>query len=101
MDPRRATAADLPAIRAVVTAAYARYLSRMDRPPAPMLADYGGVVDAGRLWVTGQPVTGLIELNQAGDTLHVGTSPSTPRSRAQASAGSSWTLPNGVPSCSA
>jgi ribosomal protein S18 acetylase RimI-like enzyme len=72
MDPRSATAADLPAIRAVVTAAYARYLSRMDRPPAPMLADYGGVVDAGRLWVTGQPVTGLIELNQAGDTLHVG-----------------------------
>jgi len=41
MDPRPATAADLPAIQEVVTAAYARYLSRMDRPPAPMLADYG------------------------------------------------------------
>ena len=44
MDPRLAAAADLPAIREVVTAAYARYLSRMDRPPAPMLADYGAAV---------------------------------------------------------
>ena len=72
MDPRPATAADLPAIREVVTAAYARYLSRMDRPPAPMLADYGAAVGAGRLWVTGRPVTGLIELTEAGDALHVG-----------------------------
>ena len=72
MDPRPATAADLPAIREVVGAAYARYLSRMDRPPAPMLADYGAAVDAGQLWVTGRPVTGLIELTEAGDALHVG-----------------------------
>jgi GNAT superfamily N-acetyltransferase len=72
MDPRPATAADLPAIREVVTAAYARYLSRMDRPPAPMLADYGAAVDAGELWVTGQPVAGLIELTEDGDALHVG-----------------------------
>ena len=71
MDPRPATAADLPAIREIVGAAYARYLSRMDRPPAPMLADYGAAVDAGRLWVTGQPVAGLIELTGAGDALHV------------------------------
>jgi ribosomal protein S18 acetylase RimI-like enzyme len=72
MDPRPATAADLPAIREVVGAAYARYLSRMDRPPAPMLADYGAAVGAGRLWVTGQPVAGLIELSEDGDALHVG-----------------------------
>ena len=72
MDPRPATAADLPAIREVVGAAYARYLSRMDRPPAPMLADYGAAVDAGQLWVTGQPVAGLIELTEDGDALHVG-----------------------------
>ena len=72
MDPRPATAADLPAIREVVGAAYAGYLSRMDRPPAPMRADYGAAVDAGQLWVTGRPVTGLIELTKAGDALHVG-----------------------------
>lgn len=68
---RLATPADLPAIRAVVGAAYARYLDRMDRPPAPMLADYAAEVESGRLWVTGEPVTGLIELTEHGDRLHV------------------------------
>ena len=72
MDPRPATAADMPAIREVVGAAYARYLSRMDRPPAPMLADYGAAIDAGQLWVTGLPVIRLIELIEVGDTLYVG-----------------------------
>jgi GNAT superfamily N-acetyltransferase len=72
VDPRPAGPADLPAIREVVAVAYARYLSRMDQPPAPMLADYGAAVEAGRLWVTGEPVTGLIELIEAGDNLHVG-----------------------------
>jgi ribosomal protein S18 acetylase RimI-like enzyme len=56
----------------VVSAAYARYLDRMDRPPAPMLADYAAEVESGRLWVTGEPVTGLIELIEAGTSLHVG-----------------------------
>jgi ribosomal protein S18 acetylase RimI-like enzyme len=68
---RRATLADLPAVRAVVSAAYARYLDRMDRPPAPMLADYAAEVESGRLWVAGEPVTGLIELIETGDSLHV------------------------------
>lgn len=68
---RLATPADLPAIREVVGAAYARYLDRMDRPPAPMLADYAAEVESGRLWVTGEPVTGLIELAEHGDRLHV------------------------------
>jgi ribosomal protein S18 acetylase RimI-like enzyme len=69
---RLATPADLPAIRDTVTAAYARYLDRMDRPPAPMLADYAAEVEAGLLWVTGEPVTGLIELAESGDSLHIG-----------------------------
>jgi ribosomal protein S18 acetylase RimI-like enzyme len=68
---RLATPADLPAVRDIVTAAYARYLDRMDRPPAPMLADYAAEVESGRLWVAGEPVTGLIELIEAGDSLHV------------------------------
>jgi hypothetical protein len=77
MDPRPATTADLPVIREVVTAAYARYLGRMGRPPAPMPADYAAV-DAGQLWVTGQPVTGLIELTEAATPCTSGTWPSTP-----------------------
>jgi ribosomal protein S18 acetylase RimI-like enzyme len=68
---RLATPADLPAIRDIVTAAYARYLDRMDRPPAPMLADYAAEVESGRLWVAGEPVAGLIELIGTGDSLHV------------------------------
>jgi hypothetical protein len=70
---RLATPADLPAVREVVSAAYARYLDRMDRPPAPMLADYAAEVESGLLWVTGEPVTGLIELTVRGDRLDLFT----------------------------
>jgi GNAT superfamily N-acetyltransferase len=66
---RRATAADLPSIDDVVAAAYATYLGRMDRPPAPMLRDYAEAVGDGTVWVTGNPVTGLIALIPAGDSL--------------------------------
>jgi ribosomal protein S18 acetylase RimI-like enzyme len=73
---RLATPADLPVIRDIVTAAYTRYLDRMDRPPAPMLADYAAEVALGRLWVAGEPVAGLIELAGPGeggtsDSLHI------------------------------
>ncbi len=68
---RKATPADLPVIRDIVTAAYARYLDRMDRPPAPMLADYAAEVESGHLWVAGEPATGLIELIENADSLHV------------------------------
>jgi len=44
---RRATVDDLPAIRAVIDAAYSRYLPRMDKPPAPMSRDYKPSVEAG------------------------------------------------------
>jgi GNAT superfamily N-acetyltransferase len=66
---RRATAADLPAIRHVIAAAYDKYLSRMDRPPAPLLRDYGGAIDDGTLWVTGTPIVGLICLTPVDDIM--------------------------------
>jgi ribosomal protein S18 acetylase RimI-like enzyme len=59
---RRATAADLPAIKAVIDAAYARYLTRMDKPPGPMLRDYGPSVEAGTTWVTGSPIAAVLTL---------------------------------------
>jgi ribosomal protein S18 acetylase RimI-like enzyme len=59
---RRATAADLPAIKAIIDAAYARYLTRMDKPPAPMLRDYGPSIGDGTTWVTGSPVTAVLTL---------------------------------------
>jgi len=62
VSPRPATAADLPAIRALIDAAYARYLTRMDKPPGPMLRDYGASVEAGTTWVTDSPITAVLTL---------------------------------------
>jgi ribosomal protein S18 acetylase RimI-like enzyme len=59
---RRATAADLPAIKAVIDAAYARYLTRMDKPPGPVLRDYGPSVEDGTTWVTGSPIAAVLTL---------------------------------------
>jgi ribosomal protein S18 acetylase RimI-like enzyme len=68
---RRATADDLPAIRAVIHAAYARYLTRMDKPPAPMFRDYGPSVEAGTTWVTGSPITAVLTFYPRDDHLYV------------------------------
>ena len=68
---RRATADDLPAIRAVIDAAYARYLTRMDKPPAPMFRDYGPSVEAGTTWITGSPVMAVLTLDPRDDHLYV------------------------------
>jgi ribosomal protein S18 acetylase RimI-like enzyme len=59
---RGATAADLPAIKAIIDAAYARYLTQMDKPPAPMLRDYGPSIEDGTTWVTGSPVSAVLTL---------------------------------------
>ncbi|MGH3125821.1 MAG: GNAT family N-acetyltransferase [Streptosporangiaceae bacterium] len=66
---RPATLADLPAITALITAAYTRYLTRMDKPPGPMLRDYGPSVEAGNTWVVGRPVVGVLTLVPAADHL--------------------------------
>jgi ribosomal protein S18 acetylase RimI-like enzyme len=62
---------DLPAIRAVIDAAYARYLPRMEKPPAPMFRDYGPSIEAGTTWVTGSPVTAVLTLYPRDDHLYV------------------------------
>ncbi len=48
---RRATQADLPAIRAIVEAAYSPYVPVIGRKPGPMLDDYAAHVEAGRAYV--------------------------------------------------
>ena len=68
---RHATAADLPAIKELIDAAYARYLSRMDKPPAPMLRDYGPSVEDGTTWVTGSPIAAVLTLYLRDDHLLV------------------------------
>jgi ribosomal protein S18 acetylase RimI-like enzyme len=66
---RRATAADLPAIKALIDVAYARYLTRMDKPPGPMLRDYAPSVEAGTTWVTRSPITAVLTLYPCEDHL--------------------------------
>lgn len=51
VDIRPATAADVPAIRELVAAAYRHYVPRIGREPAPMTADHAATVAAGRAWV--------------------------------------------------
>lgn len=64
VEPRQATEADLPSIQRVIAAAYGKYLSRMDKPPAPLLRDYRPAIEIGAVWVTGSPVIGLISLTE-------------------------------------
>jgi ribosomal protein S18 acetylase RimI-like enzyme len=59
---RRATAGDLPAISAIIEASYAKYLTRMDKRPAPMFRDYGPSVADGTTWVAGSPVMAVLTL---------------------------------------
>lgn len=70
---RLAEMSDLERVHEVVRAAFEVYLQRMDRPPAPMLADYASMIQAGELWVTGAPVTGVVALCPQGDALSVET----------------------------
>ncbi|KIC70588.1 MULTISPECIES: GNAT family N-acetyltransferase [Kocuria] len=64
---RPARAEDVGAIAALVSAAYAPYISRMDREPAPLTANYGGLVARGRVTVavaSGEVVGVLVTVAQ-------------------------------------
>jgi ribosomal protein S18 acetylase RimI-like enzyme len=66
---RAAEAADLTAIKALIDAAYTRYLTRMDKPPGPMLRDYGPSIEAGATWVAGSPIIAVLTLYPRDDHL--------------------------------
>ncbi len=68
---RLATVEDLPDVAQVVGAAYAKYLTRMDRPPAPMTRDLRPQVQARRVWVGGRPISTVVCLVAEGDGLLV------------------------------
>src|SRR5881296_3160301 len=48
---RRATADDAARIGAIARAAYAKYIARIGREPAPMVADFAGEIAAGHVVV--------------------------------------------------
>ena len=63
---RKAGAADAPAIRDVVHAAYGHYVTRIGKPPGPMLDDYGARVAADQVWVlldSGGTIAGILVLD--------------------------------------
>ncbi|MGW5864000.1 GNAT family N-acetyltransferase [Streptomyces sp. NPDC055239] len=61
-DIRPATAADVTAVKAVTDAAYHPYIERIGVVPVPMEADHAADVAAGRVYVTGDPVVGVLVL---------------------------------------
>ncbi|MEU9237975.1 GNAT family N-acetyltransferase [Streptomyces sp. NPDC048385] len=66
---RLAGAADVPAVKAVTDMAYQPYIARIGVVPQPMEADHMANVSAGRVFVVGEPVTGLVVIEAHEDHL--------------------------------
>ncbi|MFE1437568.1 GNAT family N-acetyltransferase [Streptomyces sp. NPDC058739] len=66
---RPAGADDVPAVKAVTDAAFSPYIERIGVVPRPMEADHAADVAAGRVFVTGDPVVGLVVLEAYEDHL--------------------------------
>ena len=66
---RPAVAADTAAVQAVTDAAYRPYIERIGVVPRPMEADHAADITAGRVFVTGEPVTGLVVIEAHEDHL--------------------------------
>jgi ribosomal protein S18 acetylase RimI-like enzyme len=70
---RAAVAADVPAVKAVIDAAFQPYVERIGLVPVPMEADHAANVAAGRVFLTGEPVTGLVVVEERADHLYLDT----------------------------
>jgi ribosomal protein S18 acetylase RimI-like enzyme len=66
---RPAVAADVPAVKGVTDAAYRPYIERIGVVPVPMEADHTANVAAGKVFVTGDPVIGLVVIETHEDHL--------------------------------
>ncbi len=69
--PRPARPDDAPALRDLVRAAYAHYIPRLGREPAPMTDDYPARIAAGQAWVLEQDgaLVGALVLEDTPDAL--------------------------------
>jgi N-acetylglutamate synthase-like GNAT family acetyltransferase len=52
---RRATGNDVDAIEELVKEAFGKYVERIGKPPAPMIADYAELLGESRIWVVERP----------------------------------------------
>lgn len=68
---RLAAPADLGQIEDVVAAAFERHLQRMGFPPSQLLRDDSEAIEAGQVWVLGNPIVAAIVLIEMDDTLIV------------------------------
>lgn len=68
---RPAVAADVPTVKALTDAAYEHYIERIGRVPQPMERDHAANVAAGQVFVTGDPVVGLVVVEEYPDHLYL------------------------------
>lgn len=68
---RPASAADVAAVKSVTDAAYHHYIERIGLVPQPMERDHAANVAAGQVFVTGDPVIGLVVVEEHADHLYV------------------------------
>ncbi|MFF7280132.1 GNAT family N-acetyltransferase [Streptomyces griseorubiginosus] len=68
---RPAGTADVPAVKAVTDAAYEHYIERIGLVPQPMRRDHAANVAAGQVYVTGDPVVGLVVIEERADHLYL------------------------------
>ncbi|MGR3873601.1 GNAT family N-acetyltransferase [Streptomyces graminifolii] len=66
---RVAGVGDVAAVKTVTDMAYRHYIPRIGVVPQPMEADHMANVVAGRVSVTGEPVTGLVVIEERADHL--------------------------------
>jgi N-acetylglutamate synthase-like GNAT family acetyltransferase len=69
---RRADTSDAPQISSLVNDAYAGYISRIGKPPAPMLEDYAEAITHKNVWVLEEPsqeIVGVVVLVRFPDYL--------------------------------
>ena len=73
MTIRVATSHDLAAVQRCARAAYAVYVERMGRDPAPMVADFSALIDAKRLHVLEEErtVAGFVVFYPRDDHMHL------------------------------
>lgn len=70
-DIRLATPADLPAVQQIVETSYADYIPLIGRLPAPMDADYVAAIEAGQLYVLGNPTLGCLVMFPEGAAIEI------------------------------
>ncbi|GGX10870.1 GNAT family N-acetyltransferase [Streptomyces lomondensis] len=70
---RPAVAADVPVVEDVIDAAFRPYIERIGRVPQPMEEDHAANVAAGKVFLTGEPVVGLVVVEAFEDHLFLDT----------------------------